>query len=95
MLPKVIIHTEVSVDGRMDWMLDDRFLYYRIIPDWKIDAMLSGSNTMLTAYPEPDTVESKSGQPPQKTPDLGFLPWRAAGLIQRLVEILPETTFRQ
>jgi len=66
MLPKIILHTEVSVDGRMDWMLDDKFLYYRMIADWKLDAMLSGSNTMLVAYPEPDTPETQAAPPPEK-----------------------------
>jgi 2,5-diamino-6-(ribosylamino)-4(3H)-pyrimidinone 5'-phosphate reductase len=70
MLPKIILHTEVSVDGRMDWMLDDNFLYYRMIADWKLDAMLSGSNTMLAAYPEPDTPEAQAAPPPEKAPGL-------------------------
>ncbi|MBN1873952.1 MAG: RibD family protein [Anaerolineae bacterium] len=70
MLPKVILHTEVSVDGRMDWMLDDNFLYYRMIAGWKLDAMLSGSNTMLAAYPAPDTPEMLAAPPPQKAPGL-------------------------
>lgn len=70
MLPKIILHTEVSVDGRMDWMLDDNFLYYRMIADWKLDAMLSGSTTMLAAYPEPDTPEMQAAPPPEKAPGL-------------------------
>lgn len=70
MLPKIILHTEVSVDGRMDWMSDDNFLYYRMIADWKLDAMISGSNTMLAAYPEPDTLEAQAAPPPEKAPGL-------------------------
>jgi len=70
MLPKVILHTEVSVDGRMDWMSDDNFLYYRMIADWKLDAMITGSNTMLVAYPEPDTPEAQAAPPPEKAPGL-------------------------
>ena len=70
MLPKVILHTEVSVDGRMDWMLDDNFLYYRMIADWKLDAMISGSTTMLVAYPEPDTPEAQAAPPPEKAPGM-------------------------
>ncbi|MBN2393709.1 MAG: RibD family protein [Anaerolineae bacterium] len=70
MLPKIILHTEVSVDGRMDWMLDDNFLYYRMIADWKLDGMLSGSNTMLAAYPEPDTPKALAAPPPEKAPGL-------------------------
>ena len=66
MLPKVILHTEVSVDGRMDWMLDDGFLYYRAIADWQVDAVISGSNTMLAAYPEADTPEILATPAPKK-----------------------------
>ena len=70
MLPKVIIHTEVSVDGRMDRMREDNFLYYRMIEGWKIDAMLAGSNTILAAYSRADSAEEESAEPPQKEPGL-------------------------
>ncbi|MHB1319602.1 MAG: dihydrofolate reductase family protein [Anaerolineae bacterium] len=66
MLPKVIVHTEVSVDGRMDWLRDDEFLYYRLIGDWGIDAMLSGSGTMLAAYPNPDSAAELAAPKPEK-----------------------------
>ncbi len=66
MLPKVIVHTEVSVDGRMDWLRDDGFLYYRLIGDWGIDAMLSGSGTMLAAYPNADTEAELAVPKPEK-----------------------------
>lgn len=66
MRPRVILHTEVSVDGRMDWMQDDGALYYRLIGDWQVDAMLSGSGTMLAAYPSPDTPEDRAAAPPEK-----------------------------
>ena len=68
MRPKVILHTEVSVDGRMDHLGSDDFLYYRLIADWRVDAMLSGSNTMLAAYPDPDSGDEPA--PPEKSPDL-------------------------
>jgi 2,5-diamino-6-(ribosylamino)-4(3H)-pyrimidinone 5'-phosphate reductase len=70
MLPKVIVHTEISVDGRMDWMQDDGFLYYRVISDWHPDAMLSGSTTMLVAYPTPDSEEQLAAEAPEKQPGL-------------------------
>jgi 2,5-diamino-6-(ribosylamino)-4(3H)-pyrimidinone 5'-phosphate reductase len=70
MRPKVILYTEVSVDGRMDWMQDDGFLYYRLISDWEVDAMLSGSATMLAAYPNADTVADRDEPPPEKPADL-------------------------
>lgn len=49
MLPKVILHIGYSLDGRIDWLKPDNFLYYRIIQGWQVDAMISGSKTMLAA----------------------------------------------
>jgi 2,5-diamino-6-(ribosylamino)-4(3H)-pyrimidinone 5'-phosphate reductase len=53
MLPYVFIHNEMSLDGRLDWMLDDQGLYYETIAHFEVDAMLSGSNTILDAEWEP------------------------------------------
>ena len=49
MLPYISIHNEMSLDGRFDWMADDHGLYYETIYRFQVDAMLSGSNTMLEA----------------------------------------------
>ncbi|MBI5031348.1 MAG: RibD family protein [Chloroflexi bacterium] len=49
MLPEIILHNGISVDGRMDWFTGDIGLYYELAMRWQIDAMLSGSNTMLAA----------------------------------------------
>jgi 2,5-diamino-6-(ribosylamino)-4(3H)-pyrimidinone 5'-phosphate reductase len=49
MLPYIIIHNEMSLDGRFDWMADDQGLYYETTYRFQVDAMLSGSNTMLEA----------------------------------------------
>lgn len=49
MLPHITIHNEMSLDGRFDWMSDDRGLYYETIVHFPVDAMLSGSNTMIEA----------------------------------------------
>ena len=49
MLPEIFIHNEISLDGRIDWMADDRGLYYETIYRWPVDAMLSGSQTILDA----------------------------------------------
>lgn len=59
MLPYVYIHNEMSLDGRMDWMADDQGLYYETIAQFQVDAMLSGSNTILDAVWEP--AASKGG----------------------------------
>ena len=55
MLPKVILHIGCSLDGRIDWLKPDNFLYYRIIQSWQVDAMISGSATMLAAEMSTDT----------------------------------------
>ena len=72
MLPKVILHSEVTVDGRMDWMLDDGFLYYRVMDRFPPHAMLSGSATMLAAFPTPDSEADLATSPLEK-PE-GLLP---------------------
>ncbi|MBN1699922.1 MAG: RibD family protein [Spirochaetales bacterium] len=54
MLPKIVYHIESSIDGRIDWLKPDDFLYYRIISDRKFDAMISGSTTMLKAEMSPE-----------------------------------------
>jgi 2,5-diamino-6-(ribosylamino)-4(3H)-pyrimidinone 5'-phosphate reductase len=47
MLPYVIIHNAVSVDGRMDRLDVDLELYYSLISIWKEDLTLTGAETML------------------------------------------------
>lgn len=49
MFPRVIMHIGVSVDGRIDWGSMDVGLYYELASRWEVDAMLSGSNTMLAS----------------------------------------------
>jgi 2,5-diamino-6-(ribosylamino)-4(3H)-pyrimidinone 5'-phosphate reductase len=64
MLPRVILYNSVTVDGRMDWFAGegDMGLYYELAARWNADAMLSGSNTMLTAYAQQqDAPEKEEG----------------------------------
>lgn len=49
MLPKVVIHNAVSVDGRIDWFHADIGKFYELASHWQEDATLAGSNTMLAA----------------------------------------------
>lgn len=49
MLPIVILHIGCSLDARIDWLKPDNFIYYRVIQSWKVDAMISGSHTILAA----------------------------------------------
>ncbi len=50
MLPRVVLHNAVSVDGRMDHLTPDIGLFYQLISKWKEDATLTGSDTILRAY---------------------------------------------
>lgn len=55
MLPKVVLHNAVSVDGRIDGFPVDMGLYYGLIGVWKEDATLVGSGTVLAIREaEPD-----------------------------------------
>lgn len=64
--PKVIIFNGLSLDGRMDFSSGaiDMGLYYQLAASWNADAMLSGSNTMLTADASGSTSEIDSYAPP-------------------------------
>ena len=54
MLPHVISHIGMSVDGRIDWGVGGEGLYYELAARFSADAMLTGSRTMLTAYASQD-----------------------------------------
>ena len=63
MLPKIILHIGCSLDGRIDWLKFDNFVYYRVIQNWDVQGMLSGSNTMLAAeMSEEDNISKLSDQ---------------------------------
>ena len=55
MLPYVILHIGMSIDGRIDWGVGDEGLYYELAAHFNADAMLTGSRTMLAAYASQDT----------------------------------------
>ena len=80
MLPRVIMHNAVSVDGRFDWIEPDLGAFYGIAAGFGEDATLVGSETILAAYaaeqaesgeepPEPDVFESAEGLPLLVVPD--------------------------
>ena len=46
MLPKVIVHNSVSLDGSLTNFMPDMGLHYQIAGDYKPDAHLIGSNTV-------------------------------------------------
>ncbi len=55
MLPRVILHNAVSLDGRIDWFPADVGKYYELASLWKEDATLAGTDTLIKAYPEEKT----------------------------------------
>ena len=48
MLPRVILHNEVGVDRRIDWFSPNIGQYYGLVARWQVDAILAGSDTMLS-----------------------------------------------
>ncbi|MGE5249415.1 MAG: dihydrofolate reductase family protein [Bacteroidota bacterium] len=61
MLPYVILHMGVSVDGRIDWGLAPDSPYYDLVPLFNADTDLSGSVTMLTGLTEEDPAIAFAG----------------------------------
>ena len=66
MLPRVILHNAVSLDGRIDGFPMDLQQYYELISIWKEDATLAGSHTFLQAA---------SVAPPEDESALSRLKW--------------------
>jgi len=67
-LPRVILHNAVSVDGRMDWLNIDLAQYYGLVPRWRENATLVGAGTILAA-PDPVPPEDASAfEPPPVKP---------------------------
>jgi 2,5-diamino-6-(ribosylamino)-4(3H)-pyrimidinone 5'-phosphate reductase len=74
MKPKVIIHNTISLDGRMDFVHRDEGLYYMTAERINAQALLSGSETILSAYPIAATDASDEPQAlPEKAPDTARL----------------------
>ncbi len=69
MLPTVVLHSAVSLDGRIDGFAPDVGLYYELISRWKEDATLAGCDTLLNA-PEAIPPEPAGGfVAPKPNPD--------------------------
>ena len=68
MLPKVILHNAVSLDGRIDGFPIDLFQYYELIATWKEDATLAGSDTFLKAASEAPPEDESAFLPPKIDP---------------------------
>jgi riboflavin biosynthesis pyrimidine reductase len=61
MLPRVILHNMISVDGRMERFAPDVGLYYEIACRWDVDAILSGSVAILVGLGELEAQSRATG----------------------------------
>lgn len=67
MLPRVIMHNMVSVDGRTLGFDADIGLYYELASRWEVDAHLTGADTLLAAGD--GASEADEGTAPPAEPD--------------------------
>jgi 2,5-diamino-6-(ribosylamino)-4(3H)-pyrimidinone 5'-phosphate reductase len=69
MKPHVVLHIEVSVDGRIDGFKPHMELFYELIPRWAEEATLAGADTILAA---PDAIPEETEddlKPPETSVD--------------------------
>ena len=59
MLPRVVLHVEASLDGRIDWIKPDIGRFYRLASRFHEDAILTGADTLIEGpgLPEEDDAE--------------------------------------
>lgn len=69
MLPYIILHVAMSVDGRIDWFTPDVGLFYELASRWNEDATLAGSNTVFNQGEEIPPEGGEALSPPEKNPD--------------------------
>jgi len=71
MLPRVLVHTAVSVDGRTRGFDVDMGQFYGVVAEWGADCMLTGADTIVLAPEyEPD---DPSAQAPEVGPSNAHL----------------------
>ena len=69
MLPRVILHNAVSLDGRINGFPIDLYQYYELAATWKEDATLAGSQTFLSAASEAPPEDESALHPRRVDPD--------------------------
>jgi len=77
MPPHVVLHIGVSLDGRLDWYAGDEGLYYELAGRFMVDAMLSGSNTILTAYAGQQPFDENAAREPAPSDTADERQWLA------------------
>jgi 2,5-diamino-6-(ribosylamino)-4(3H)-pyrimidinone 5'-phosphate reductase len=69
MLPRVILHNAISLDGRFDWFMPNMGLFYELAPRWNEDATLVGSETILHPPEEVPPDDDSVSEPPASDPN--------------------------
>lgn len=69
MLPRVILHNIVSVDGRIDWFTPDIDQYHRLAATWNEDATLAGADTLLASEDPKRVAEAEASPVPKAIPN--------------------------
>jgi 2,5-diamino-6-(ribosylamino)-4(3H)-pyrimidinone 5'-phosphate reductase len=69
MLPRVILHNAVSLDGKIDGFPIDLYQYYELVATWMEDATLAGSETFLKAESEAPPEDEGALLPPKIDPN--------------------------
>ncbi|HUU82897.1 MAG TPA: RibD family protein [Phycisphaerae bacterium] len=69
MLPHVILHNQVSVDGRINGFAPDLGLHYQVASRLKMDAHLAGSNTIFNPNEPIPPEGAEAFEPPTTKPD--------------------------
>ncbi|MDD4447861.1 MAG: RibD family protein, partial [Methanothrix sp.] len=69
MMPRVILHNAVSLDGKIDGFPVDLYQYYELVATWKEDATLAGSDTFLKAASEAPPEDESALLPPKIDPN--------------------------
>ena len=65
MLPRVILHNAISLDGRIDGFTPDVGLFYELASVWKEDATLAGSETILSSPGANTADDNRKLNPPE------------------------------
>jgi 2,5-diamino-6-(ribosylamino)-4(3H)-pyrimidinone 5'-phosphate reductase len=104
MLPKVVLHNAVSLDGRIDGFTVDMGLFYGLASQWREDATLAGCDTLLAATPpDPGDVPEPSEPQPGDARPLLVVPdsrgrlrswdyWRAQSYWRQAVALCSRAT---
>ena len=68
MLPRVILHNSISLDGRIEGFMPDIGLHYEIVARQPAEAYMAGSDTLLASAQEAPPEDESAFDPPPSDP---------------------------